>query len=70
MIVRKHGGQYLVRGGHAETVEGDWKPGRMVVIQFPDAKSARAFLDDPEYAPWKALRHRTGHTDGILVEGV
>ena len=69
-IVRKHGGEYLVRGGKAENIEGDWRPGRMVVIKFPDLQSARAFVDDPEYAPWKALRQKSGHTDGIIVEGV
>jgi uncharacterized protein (DUF1330 family) len=69
-IVRKHGGEYLVRGGKSEPAEGDWHPGMLVVIKFPDMTSARAFLDDPEYAPWKELRQRSGHTNGIIVEGI
>jgi uncharacterized protein (DUF1330 family) len=69
-IVRKHGGRYLVRGGKWELVEGDWHPDRLVVIEFPDVKAAKAFLDDPEYAPWKALRQQNGHTNGVIVEGV
>ena len=69
-IVRKHGGRYLVRGGKWELEEGEWHPGLLVVIEFPDANAARAFMNDPEYAPWKALRQQTGHTNGVIVEVV
>jgi uncharacterized protein (DUF1330 family) len=69
-IVRKHGGRYLVRGGKCETVEGDWKANSIVVLEFLDADAARAFLDDPEYSPWKAIRLEHCRTRGILVEGV
>jgi uncharacterized protein (DUF1330 family) len=30
------------------TVEGDWKPDRMVVIEFPGRDKAEAFLVDPQ----------------------
>jgi uncharacterized protein (DUF1330 family) len=69
-IVRKHGGEYLVRGGNWETAEGDWHPGRLVLIKFPDAASARAFLADPEYAPWKTLRQQNARSNAVIVEGV
>jgi uncharacterized protein (DUF1330 family) len=69
-IVRKHGGRYLVRGGKSETVEGDWRANSVVVLEFPDMDSARAFIDDPEYAPWKALRQQHCRTQAIAVEGV
>ena len=32
--VEKYGGKYIVRGGPAETLEGDWKPKRIVVLQM------------------------------------
>jgi uncharacterized protein (DUF1330 family) len=69
-IIRKHGGEYLVRGGSYEVKEGAWKPVRIVVIRFPDRAAAQAFLDDPEYQPLKAIRHRVAQTDLLLVEGV
>jgi uncharacterized protein (DUF1330 family) len=69
-IIRKHGGEYLVRGGSYEVKEGAWKPVRIVVIQFPDWVAAQAFLDDPEYQPMKAIRHRVAQTDLVLVDGV
>lgn len=69
-IIHKHGGEYLVRGGSYELKEGAWKPVRVVVIRFPDRSAAQAFLDDPEYQPLKAIRHRVAQTDLVLVEGV
>ena len=69
-LVARHGGAYLVRGGDPENVEGTWVPSRIVVLRFPDRTSAKAFLDDPDYAPVKALRHAAATSDGILVDTV
>ena len=69
-LIRKHGGEYLVRGGHLEVIEGTWRPKRVVVLKFPDRQSAQAFIDDPEYRPLKELRHRAAQTDLVLVDGV
>lgn len=69
-LVARHGGTYLVRGGSPATIEGTWLPNRVVVLQFPDAAAARAFVDDPDYAPVKAIRHRASTGQMILVEGV
>ncbi|HVF67831.1 MAG TPA: DUF1330 domain-containing protein [Pyrinomonadaceae bacterium] len=66
----QYGGRFLVRGGAAETLEGDRLPGRVVIAEFPSAERARAWWDSPEYAPAKALRQATAHTQMILVEGV
>ena len=69
-IIKKHGGEYLVRGGEVEVIEGNWRPNRFVVLRFPDRKAAHGFMNDPEYAPLKAIRHRVARTDLVLVEGV
>jgi uncharacterized protein (DUF1330 family) len=68
--VTAHGGRYVVRGGKAETLEGDWAPTRLVVLEFPTAEQARAWWGCGEYRPAKALRHATANTRMILVEGV
>ena len=34
-IVEKHGGRYLVRGGRITPIAGNWKPERVVLIEFP-----------------------------------
>ena len=69
-FIRKHGGEYLVRGGAHEVIEGNWNPTRLVVFRFPDAASVKAFVDDPEYKPLAALRHRVAQTDMVMVEGL
>lgn len=68
-LVARHGGTYLVRGGAHEVIEGDWSPNRVVVLQFPDTAAAHAFLDDADYAPVKAIRHRAAHSNTVLVQG-
>ncbi|HTM40036.1 MAG TPA: DUF1330 domain-containing protein [Terriglobales bacterium] len=68
-LIVKHGGEFLVRGGKLTVLEGDWKPGRVVIVRFPDAAAAQAFYDDPEYKPLIALRQRAAKTDLVVVEG-
>lgn len=67
--VAKYGGKFLVRGGAVHPMEGDWKPG-FVIIEFENAEKARAWHDSAEYAPLIALRQRTADTRMTLVEGV
>lgn len=64
------GGRFVVRGGAAETLEGDWRPGRMVVLEFESVARAREWWDAPAYAPAKALRQQSASTRMIVVEGV
>jgi len=68
-LIRKHGGEYLVRGGKFVVIEGDWKPSRLVLFRFPDMAAMQAFYNDPEYQPLKDLRERAAKTDMIFVEG-
>jgi len=66
----KYGGRFLVRGGAHQTVEGDWKPTRLVVIEFPSLADARRWYDSEEYRAPKALRMRAGRTSVVIVDGV
>ena len=69
-LIEKHGGEYLVRGGAFEVVEGDWQPTRLVLFRFPDRASVKAFYEDPEYQDLLALRHRVAETRIVVVDGV
>ena len=40
--IYQYGGKYIARGGACETLEGDWKPPRFVILEFPDTERARA----------------------------
>ena len=64
------GGKYIVRGGGKETLEGDWQPKRLVVLEFPSVAQARAWWNCEEYREPKKLRQRSARTQMILVEGV
>ena len=65
-----YGGKFIVRGGQSETLEGTWQPKRVVVLEFPDRASARAWWSSEQYADAKALRQRAAHTELIVIEGV
>jgi uncharacterized protein (DUF1330 family) len=68
--VERYGGKFLVRGGQAQTLEGDWKPKRIVVTEFSSIEQARRWYDSEEYRGLKALRLRTARGSVVLVEGV
>jgi uncharacterized protein (DUF1330 family) len=67
--VAAFGGKYIVRGGKTETVEGDWSPKRLVVLEFPNVERAKAWLNSSEYAPARKIRHATATSQMIVVEG-
>lgn len=69
-LIAKHGGEYLVRGGDFELIEGNWQPHRLVMFRFPDRAAIHAFLDDPDYAELEALRHRVADSVVIAVDGI
>jgi len=68
--VEKYGGRFLVRGGQVQTLEGDWKPKRIVVTEFPSIEQAWRWYDSEEYRELKALRSRSARGSVVLVEGV
>ena len=68
-VIAAHGGKYLVRGGACEIVEGDWRPRRCVILEFPSLEKARAFIAAPDYAPLAALRQRTTNSRLVIIEG-
>ena len=67
--VASFGGRYVVRGGAVTTAEGDWNPKRLIVLEFPDVATAKAWHGSPAYAPLKAMRERSARTRMVIVEG-
>lgn len=68
--LEKYGGRFLVRGGAVETLEGDWQPKRLVVLEFDSVEKAKAWWDSEEYRDPKALRQASADTRMVLAEGV
>jgi uncharacterized protein (DUF1330 family) len=70
VAVAQYGGKYLARGGKTETLEGDWQPNRLVILEFPSSEQAKAWLKSPEYAPARAMRHQYAQSRMVVIEGV
>jgi uncharacterized protein (DUF1330 family) len=68
--VEQHGGRYLARGGETEVFEGDRVPNRLVVLEFPDADTARRWYHSDEYGAARATREGAATGSFILVDGV
>ncbi len=68
-FIEKHDGRYIVQGVVPESMEGDWVPERLVILEFPSTEKAREFLADPEAQELFALRHEATNSQLILAEG-
>jgi uncharacterized protein (DUF1330 family) len=68
-FIAKYSGRYLVQGAEPTTIEGDWKPERMVILEFPERGKAEAFLSDPEIQSLFKIRHDTTTSKLVLVDG-
>jgi uncharacterized protein (DUF1330 family) len=69
--VKAFGGEYLVRGGKHESLEGDWQPHRVAVVRFPSYEQAKAFYNDQQYQQTRKKRvGATEYFNMVLVEGV
>lgn len=68
--VEPFGGRFVIRGGEHETLEGEWRPQRLVMIEFPSADHARRWYESPAYIAAMAIRHRTSTGSLVMVEGV
>jgi uncharacterized protein (DUF1330 family) len=60
-----YGGKFIVRGGEVETLEGGWKPDRIVVIEFPTYETAKRWWDSDEYM--RAREVRAGAADARII---
>ncbi|KAB2874388.1 MAG: DUF1330 domain-containing protein [Burkholderiaceae bacterium] len=70
-VVKAFGGEYVVRGGKHEALEGDWQPHRVAIVRFPSYEKAKAFYDSEAYVAVRAKRKgATEYFNMVLVEGV
>ena len=69
-LVAKHGGTYLARTSSHEQLEGGDSPAALrIVIEWPNAAAAQAFMTDPDYAQHLAARTAGSDSQHFLVEG-
>jgi uncharacterized protein (DUF1330 family) len=68
--VEAYGARYLVRGGRVEHLEGDWRPPRLVILEFDSMVQARRFYDSPEYRAARQARENVAAMNMLAVEGL
>jgi uncharacterized protein (DUF1330 family) len=68
-LIRKHGGKVLTPfASKVEVLERSTKlPTNVVIIEFPSEDQAKAWYNDPEYAPLIKLRQTGADGDLVLV---
>lgn len=68
--IAAHGAEILARGGEVQVLEGDFRPGRVVVLKFPDLAAARTFYDSAEYQLARQARAGAAVMRMIAVQGI
>ncbi len=68
--IEHFGGEFLVRGGKAESHEGTPPGDRNVIIRFPSYDAARQWYHSDEYAQARQLRMSASTSVQTIVEGV
>jgi len=68
-LVEKYGGQYLVRAGRVEAVDGAAPSGRVILLEFPSFAAAEAFEKSPANLAAATIRHKAARSRLFIVEG-
>ena len=68
--VAAFGGRYVVRGGRTEVLEGDWRPDRLVVLEFPSIERAQEWWNSPEYTRARGIRTACARADMVVAEAL
>ena len=69
IAMQAHGAEVCIRGGNVQVLEGDWSPGRIVLMKFPSMEKARAFYDSPEYQAARNAREGAAVMRMLAIEG-
>ena len=65
-----YGGEYIVRGGDMEVLEGEWAVPRVVVLKFPDMDAAKAWHASPGYEGPMKLREASDKLTSTFSPGI
>ena len=67
--IAAYDGKFIVRSTNTESLEGNWQPERMVVLEFPSVERAKEWWNSNEYSKAKEIRQRSALTKMLVVEG-
>ncbi len=68
--LKQYGATLRAATSEIETIEGDWKSKRIVILEFADMDAARTWYNSPEYQEVLPLRLNASKDRVIFVEGM
>ncbi len=68
--IEKFGGKYLARGNQVEVISGNWKPERLIIVQFDSFDQFNRWWNSPDYRAVAPLREQGAKVNAIVVRGV
>ena len=68
-IVANHGGRYLARGSQITPITGNWRPERLILLEFPSEGHIREWLSSTEYQTIAPLREASTETRAVVIQG-
>ncbi len=68
--VEAFGGRFVVRGSQTESLEGDWNPERLVILEFPSVEVAKEWWNSPQYSFAKKIRHEAATSKMLVVRSI
>lgn len=72
-LLKKHGAKVLTRAtaDDYDVIEGDWRPHRLVILEYPCLEAIHQFYNDPEFQPAKKARQAVpgAVANAIAIEG-
>ena len=69
-IVEQFGGRYLVRTEDLVCLSEEWKPDRMIVIEFPSREQLEACFSSEQYQNIKQKRENSVRSMAVIAQGV
>ena len=71
LIFERYDGELLATSQQeTEILEGTWAMPRTVLMRFPDAETARAWYNDPDYQKLAGIRRRNADTNLAIIHGI
>ena len=59
-VIASYEGRFLTLPGRAaESIEGDWHPATLAIVEFPNAERIRTMVASPEFGKAVAIRRAT-----------
>jgi uncharacterized protein (DUF1330 family) len=67
-VLTRYGGKLLTAGGTVQSLEGDWRPALIAMLEFESMEQARRWYPSEEYTALIPLRRKASNSRVILVE--